>query len=108
MYPSPSDPLSAPVWENYVVAQVVQASLGLIPEGALAVGVRVEGTLVSLVVQLSESTSRESDDIDDIRTTLDDLLGPEVSVEVITEHLRDRRVSPYDGIRWVYLRRVED
>lgn len=42
--PTPEDPGRSPVWENYVVAQATQASLGLLPRSALAVGVSVAGT----------------------------------------------------------------
>ena len=108
MYPSPENLRKAPQWENYLVAQVVQASLGLIPANALAVGVQADGTRVRLVVQLRDASTSESDDIGDIRTTLEDLVGPDVSVDVDTQHVRERVISPHDGIRWVYLRRLED
>jgi len=109
MYPSPNDLGSAPLWENYVVAQAVQASLGLISDRALALGVRVHGTLVRIIIQLSAATSSgEDDDIEDIRTTLEDLVGPDVTVEMATEVVDHRRVSPHDGVRWVYLKRLGD
>jgi hypothetical protein len=47
--PTPDDPAEAPVWDNYVLAQVVQASLGLIPRTALAFGVAMQGADVRLV-----------------------------------------------------------
>jgi len=108
MYPSPDNIRSAPVWENYLVAQAVQASLGLIPVNALAVGVRVNGPRVHLVIQLRHASTHDFEDIDDIRSMLEDLVGPDVSVDVDAQHVQNRLISPLDGTHWIYLRRIED
>lgn len=103
MYPVPGDLKMAPVWENYAVAQVVQASLGLIPVSALAFGVQVSGAHLRVVVQISEPTGSDLEDVGDIQSTLEDLVGPDVEVEFVVERVDERKVSSHDGIRWVYL-----
>jgi len=102
-YPSPEDSASAPVWQNYIIAQSTQASLGLIPEHALAFGVRVSDARVCLWFQLSELTEGDQSDIDSIVNSLKTLVGD--GVEVVAEHeLRIRRqVSPHDGVSWIFL-----
>jgi hypothetical protein len=104
-YPSPEDPSRAPVWENYVVAQVVQASLGSIPEHALAVGAEVTGRNVRLRFQLTELTERDREDMVDIAGELEALVGPDVRVELVQELRQDRVVSPHDGVLWIFLKR---
>ncbi|MFC5290561.1 hypothetical protein ACFPM7_26200 [Actinokineospora guangxiensis] len=41
--PTPDDPAGAPVWENYIVAQLAQAALGAIPRNAPLLGVSADG-----------------------------------------------------------------
>jgi hypothetical protein len=55
------------VWDNYVVAQTVQASLGLIPPHTLALGAAVDRFDVELVFQLSEAAEQDRRDIEEIR-----------------------------------------
>jgi hypothetical protein len=104
--PAPDDPGRAPVWENYVVAQTVQAMLGQVPEHALAVGVETSGQRVRLRLQLSEATDADEAHINDIVSELEALLGDEVQVDVGREIVREPRVSPSGAVRWVYLARV--
>ena len=40
--PTPQNLEGTPLWENYVVAQLTQAALGLVPGNALALGVEVD------------------------------------------------------------------
>lgn len=105
-YPSPMDLGRAPIWENYIIAQAVQASLGLIPEHALAVGVEVVGRDVRLRFQLSEATEQDAADMGDIRSELEALVGPDVKVEQAHEVRGWRSVSPHDGVCWFFLRRA--
>lgn len=107
MFPTPQDPKGAPVWRNYIVAQTAQAMLGIIPVHALAVGVAVGETLVTLKFQLSDVTEMDLVDIEDVRAALEDLLGGAVDVQVEHELLQQRRISPTDGIEWVFLARVD-
>jgi hypothetical protein len=104
--PTPEDPGRAPVWENYIVAQVVQASLGQIPEHALAMGVEVAGTRVRLWFQLSEATEDDEADMDDIIGELEALVGEEVQIEAVHEVRAEREISPSDGVRWIFLARI--
>ena len=106
-FPNPDDLGDAPIWENYVVAQAVQASLGLIPGSAQALGVQVHGRRVRLHVQLSEASDQASEDIDDIVDDLRSLLGNGVEVDAVQEVVDVRKISPHDGIRWTFLARSD-
>jgi hypothetical protein len=102
--PSPDDPAHAPVWDNYVVAQAVQASLALIPPHTLALGVAVDRFDVELVFQLSGATDRR--DISQIWENFEALVGGAINVTARHEVRQGRDVSALDGIRWVYLARA--
>lgn len=104
--PTPDDLGRSPAWENYVVAQAVQASLGLIPEHTLALGVEVAGTDVRLRFQLAEAAEDDVADVDDIVSELESLVGPGVQVEGIYEVRTERRVTSSGEIRWIFLARV--
>ncbi len=103
--PTPDDPADAPVWENYIVAQTAQASLGLIPPHARAVGVSVAGTTVLLRFQLTELTEADETDMDDIVSELEALVGDHVQVGKTVEICSERHVSPYGTVRYVFLAR---
>ena len=96
----------APNWENYVVAQTVQATLGLVPPNALAVGVQVNGRNVRVRFQLSRLTEQDTADMDDIVDGPQDLVGDRINVEHDHEVREQRVISPHDGFRWVFLARA--
>lgn len=103
--PSPTNPERAPVWENYIIAQAVQASLGLIPRNAVAAGVEVRGSDVRLHFQLTAESDQDRADMEEIATDLSVLVGDDVSVEWESSvrdspDLRDPRVA-----QWIYLER---
>jgi hypothetical protein len=106
--PTPDDPADALVWENYVVAQTAQASLGIIPLHALAVGVTVSGTSVVLRFQLSAVTPADEEDMSDIASELQDLVGDHVRVDTVRELREERLISPDDAVRYVFLARQAD
>lgn len=101
--PSPEDLSSAPLWENYAVAQAVQASLGQIPRSALAFGVQVSGPNLGLRFQLRDATADDQECMNDILNDLSDLVGPMIAVSSQFEIVNSRQISPTDGIRWIYL-----
>jgi hypothetical protein len=103
--PTPADPANAPVWENYVVAQTAQAALGLIPRNALALGVEVGGENAVLRFQLAACTPQDVEDMDDIVSELEALLGQGVKVTRTADVLVQRMVDPSAPVRWVYLSR---
>ena len=103
IFPSPEEMGRAPVWENYVLAQAVQASLGLIPRSALAVGVRVSGTDVELSFQLSGVSEGDEADMDDIVSELELLVGDKVSISRRYDVKDERDISPRDGVCWFFL-----
>lgn len=106
-YPSPCDSGTAPVWDNYVVAQVAQASLGSIPRSALAFGVMVSGLDVRLVFQLRVLDDEGQQDMQDIVSELEAYLGGDVRIESVHEIREWRSIDRRDGVRWVYLARVD-
>jgi hypothetical protein len=106
-YPTPDDLMQAPVWDNYVVAQASAAAIGLIPSYAHALGVRVSGYDVSLVVQASDGSRVKADeDVEDIRSDLETLLGPRARVTVEVAATVTRRLRPDDGVCWFFGARV--
>lgn len=101
-YPTPDEPAHAPVWENYVVAQAAQASLGQLPLHALAAGVRVKREQVELQFQLTEVSEEDGADMRAIASDLDTLLG-EVAAVTFKHEVRDERLlSTSDGVRWFF------
>ena len=106
-YPTPDDPMQSPVWENYVIAQGCTAALGLVPSYAHALGVRVDRYDVTLVVQAPDGSLADADeDIEDIRSGLETLLGPEVRVTVEVVRTPLRRLHPTDGVGWFFAARA--
>lgn len=83
--PSPNDMANAPVWENYVVAQAVQACLGQQPTSALAIGVRIDGIAVELRFYLTAVTPNDVEDMSDAVSELEGLLGNHVRVQLYHE-----------------------
>lgn len=106
IYPTPEDLARAPPWETYVVTQVTQAALGKIPESTLALGVRVLGRNLVLQFQLSEAPGKDLADMHEIADDLQDLVGPEIRVELAYETRETRDISG-DETWWVYLSRSE-
>lgn len=103
--PSPEDLERAPVWENYVIAQAVQASRGQIPQHALAFGVEVAGRHLRLVFQLADVTEDDEVDMSDIVSEFEALVGDAIKVDSSYEVCADRRIAPSDGVSWIYLAR---
>jgi hypothetical protein len=103
--PTPDDLGRAPLWENYVVAQAVQASLALIPTHAIAVGVAVAESAVAMRFQLTQLTEADRLDMDEILDDLDNLLGGVVHVQSEHAIVRARAIAPDDGVCWIYLAR---
>lgn len=104
--PSPGNIGLAPVWENYVIAQTVAASRGLISAHALALGVEVDDSRLRLRFQLSEVTDEDGDGMNEIVTELEGLLGNDVEVESSYEVADQRQISPIDGVNWIFLARA--
>lgn len=96
----------APVWENYVIAQTVAASRGQIPAHTLAFGVEVDGPRLRLRFQLSELTEGDEDDMRDILSELEGLVGDDIEVKASYDVLDRREISPTDGVSWVFLARI--
>ncbi len=101
--PTVDDPGRAPVWENYLVAQAVQASLGLIPESTLAFGIEVSGSTVKLLFQIHEMSESTAADIEEIVSEMESLVGQEVYVHETHEIRSERSVSTDSKVRWIYL-----
>ncbi|MFD6177524.1 MULTISPECIES: hypothetical protein [unclassified Isoptericola] len=110
--PTPGDPAGAPVWENYVVAQLTQASLGLVPRDALALGVEVDGVeeddvAVTVVCQARHETPDLVEDVDEIAQELAVLLGHRVHVGSRIDVRAAPRITPSDRPVWVFVARED-
>lgn len=107
MTPPKPDEMSSRDWNNYLVVQLSQAALGLIPRHAVAVGVEPGVERIAVHFQLTEIDLRDTEDMDDIVSELGDLLGDVVDISTV-QTLRDHPLlSPHDGVRWVYRARTE-
>ncbi len=107
-YPKPDDLGNAPVWDIYILAQAVQASLGQIPSHTLAFGVEVDGLRVCLIFRLSEISGTDDDDISDIVSEFEGLVGSHVVVRLSRE-IGDRpKVSPQESAWWIFIAREAD
>ncbi|WP_199422437.1 hypothetical protein [Actinotalea solisilvae] len=100
-YPSPEDMKLAPAWDNYVVAQLSQAALGIIPVNALALGAEIFGSRVRLHFQLTTESEQDIEDMREIEDGLSDLVGDAVQIERAVEIRAEPSLAPR-GVRWVY------
>ncbi len=104
--PTPDDLAFAPAWDNYLVAQTVHASLGLIPSNALCIGVAVSKAGVEIVFQMLDLTVQDQADIDEIVENLGSLIAFVVPVTSSTRVVKDREITPSgQPIRWLFLKR---
>jgi hypothetical protein len=81
-FPSPSDSANAPVWVNFVEAQLVQASLGRIPAHCLLESAEVFDEVVNVYFGLSVLDERDLADMTRIVADLSSILGGEVQVNL--------------------------
>jgi len=81
-YPSPADPAFAPVWENYINAQAVQACLGRIPNNCRSVVLYIHDLSIALQFDMREVDDRDRQDMQAIRAELSQLLKDQRLVEV--------------------------
>lgn len=105
-FPTPDDPKHAPVWENYVIAQAAQAALRLIPPDAHALGVEVSGSRVALVLQAPVASPTAEQNMTDIVSELEALLGPNVAVSLRMDIQDECHLSPDDGVAWFFASRA--
>ncbi len=90
-----------------MVAQASAAALRLVPQYAYAAGVQVQGVDVCLVIQAPVNAPERDDDVDDIVSELETLLGPDIRVTVRTDRVDAPGLSPYDGVRWFFAQRAD-
>ncbi|WP_193614932.1 hypothetical protein [Nocardioides lijunqiniae] len=105
-FPTPDDPKQSAVWENYVIAQAAQASLRLIPSDAYALGVTVRESRVTVVLQASSDSPTAQQDMTDIVSELEALLGPDVAVSHRVVVKEKGRLSPHDEVAWFFASRA--
>lgn len=105
--PTPEDPAQAPVWAVYVNAQLIQASLGIIPSTVLALGVRISEDSVTVHCQLRAMTEEGDAGLDEIVKELQRLLGSDIRVDRVHEVCSRKHISPFDEIFWSYTARQD-
>lgn len=69
------------------------------------IGIRQDGTDITLHFQLKSVSAQDLEDLDDIVWELESLVGQEVRVSREYEVLDVRSIIRRDGIRWIYLSR---
>ncbi|GAA4726254.1 hypothetical protein APR04_005589 [Promicromonospora umidemergens] len=106
--PTPEDLGNAPVWENYIIVQATQASLGLIPQGALAFGVAVDGLHVTLTCQVREINDDGTEDLQEIAQELAVLLGEQATVTIEQKVHDTPTITPQDTVVWTFIARSEE
>lgn len=105
-FPTPDDPKRSPVWENYVIAQATQAALRQIPVDAHALGVEVHGPQVTLVLQAPTGSPMAEQNVEDIVSELEALLGQDVAVASRVDARGECRLDPSDGVAWFFASRA--
>lgn len=105
-FPTPDELATIPVWECYVTGQMVQASLGQIPENALALGVSISELDVKFHCQMRELTEQDAADLSDIESEFYGLVGDDITLETIIEIRNYRDVRGSGRIQWFYLDRT--
>lgn len=105
MLPTPDDLGRAPAWENYVIAQLTQAALGMIPRNAVALGVEVDRNNVTLRCQLRELTDQDVEDLTEIVDELVTLVGDKVRVRWLHEIRDEPLITPRDQTTWTFAAR---
>jgi hypothetical protein len=95
-------------WHNYLVAQLVSASLGYLPRHAVAVGVEPGIDEVVVHFQLTEVDAQDDEDMDEIVGELSILLGDVVGVRRTTDVRARAHTDPTGPVRWTYRVRVDD
>ncbi len=89
------------------MAQASQAALGLVPSYVHALGVRVDGFDVTLVVQAPHGSPADRDqDVVDIAEDLRAFLGPDAHVATEVQASETRRLDTHDGVRWFFATRA--
>lgn len=89
------------------MAQATTAARGQIPRHALAYGVEVNGNDVRLRFQVTEVTDEDLEDMVDAVSELEALVGSAVRVTYDYEVRTERVITPRDGVRWIFLQRVD-
>lgn len=106
--PTPDDLAEAPLWENYVVAQLTQAALGLVPVDALAIGAIVDGFDISLVCQVREETDDTVADLDEIAQELHFLVGERARISTSVAVHAHPTITPHDRTVWIFAARTTE
>lgn len=106
-YPT-SSAMTSRDWHNYLVAQLVSASLGYLPRHVVAVGVEPGDQEIVVHFQLTEIDDKDEDDMAEIVGELSILLGDIVRIRTVTDVRARAHTDPTGLIRWTYRARVED
>lgn len=101
MYATPDSTSHVPVWENYVVCQMTQASIGLMSPRIVLAGVSVDNRNVVMRFHVDEQ-SESFPEIDEVVDKFHDLTGDLLAVSV---DIRQWDPANTDGdTRWTYKR----
>ena len=90
-----------PFWENYLVCQAIQASLGTIPRHSTAVGLAIEDQDVVFHFQLSYVSDEDEEDMKDLLDKFETIVEKDVHVSRLIDIREERRLLP--SVAWIYL-----
>jgi hypothetical protein len=101
--PTPGNMNRAPAWDNYLVAQAVQASLGLIPRSALGIYITISDDAVDFQFQLAHVSEDDEADMADIVDNFTMLIGFVVPCTSTYRILQERELAPKGArVRWLF------
>ncbi|WP_375431378.1 hypothetical protein [uncultured Friedmanniella sp.] len=96
-----------PFWENYLVCQAVQASLGRYPPHATAIGIEVKGRNAIFHFQMPYASQEDEEEMLDILDEFETIAEVEVHVSRHIAIRSERQTAPSDGVTWIYLSRTK-
>jgi hypothetical protein len=90
-----------PFWENYLVRQAIQASLGTIPRHALAVGLAIHDREVVFHFQLPYVSEEDEEDMKELLDNFETIVEQDVHTSRQIDIREERRLS--QSVAWIFL-----
>lgn len=107
-FPTPDDMALAPAWENYLIAQFVQASIGQLSPRFVLCGLEVDGVVVTLHFRTDSETVGMPSEVQEIADEFLDLTGGVVQVQTKVRPWQAHDAGTDRHILWTYQRWLGD
>ena len=106
-YPAFDSPRQAPVWENFLLAELVMATVGRISKNVHAIALEVlDDGSARVFVYCSEIPPKSPERVD-LEEAIHAALSPYVTLDVVFVEGTGRPVTVRAGLRYAFLERVE-